>query len=653
MTYLSLNRRWRPRSFEEVTRQEHVTRTLQNAIRQGRVAQAYLFGGRRGTGKTTMARLLAKALNCQEADRPTPSPCGRCPSCEAIAAGTSPDVIELDAASNRGIDEIRALQENVHLLPMSGRYKVYIIDEAHQMTKDAYNAFLKTLEEPPRHVVFVLATTEPEKIIPTVRSRCQRFDFRPVPEPDIVARLKTVAEAEGIQAPDELLGLVARKAEGSLRDALGLLEQCVAFAGERPTVEDFLLVTGGLERDAVRRLAELVRTGRTALAVALLADLVRAGKDPHAVADGLISYLREVFLAGLRSGETAHDGPEADAPPDPQTAEDARRWALPLLVECLEVLVKASGEMRFSPQPRLVLEMALLRLCRAAGGDATGGGAPRSAAEPPPPPGSSPPPSASGPAGPRGTGPVPAASGVPAPGPASPVPAETGTGDRPQRVRPAPPAAVDGPPTLQWLRDNWEDLLDRVRRRSVFIRAYLLKARPTGLADGVLTLGFDAKFHKEQMEQEKNRRVLEEALREATGVELRVRCRILEEAEVASPRVVEPEPPPQAPAVPRERPVRLPAPGAPGRSGGTRATRTTGPRRDGGPAPARPVPSVPAAGTPPVPATGGPPSGPPGGGPGGETREGVLKPKTPETIRSALTIFGGKVVDDQAGDSDS
>jgi len=572
-----------------------------------------------------MARLLAKALNCQEADRPTPSPCGRCPSCEAIAAGTSPDVIELDAASNRGIDEIRALQENVHLLPMTGRYKVYIIDEAHQMTKDAYNAFLKTLEEPPRHVVFVLATTEPEKIIPTVRSRCQRFDFRPVPEPDIVARLRTVAEAEGIQATDELLGLVARKAEGSLRDALGLLEQCVAFAGERPTVEDFLLVTGGLERDAVRQLAELVRTGRTAPAVALLADLVRAGKDPHAVADGLVSYLREVFLAGLGSGETAHDGLEAEAPPDPQTAEDARRWAIPLLVEALEVLVKASAEMRFSPQPRLILEMALLRLCRAAGSDAPGSRVPHPATGPAPGPGSLPAPPASAPARPKATGPVPAPSGAPASGPAG-----TGAGDRPPQVRSALPAAGDGPPTLQWLRDNWEDLLDRVRRKNVFIRAYLLKARPTGLADGVLTLGFVAKFHKEQMEQEKNRRVLEEALREFTGVELRVRCRILEEAEVASPRVVEPEPPPQAPAVPRERPVRLPKPGAPGRSG---------------------TPPVPPAGGPPSGPPEGPPEGPPGP-PGGETREGVLKSKTPETIRSALAIFGGKVVDDQAGGSD-
>jgi DNA polymerase-3 subunit gamma/tau len=829
VAYLSLNRRWRPRSFHEVTRQEHVTRTLQNAIKLGRVAQAYLFGGRRGTGKTTMARLLAMCLNCEAASAPTDEPCGKCSSCSSISAGSSPDVIELDAASNRGIDEIRSLQENVRLSPMSGRFKVYIIDEAHQMTKDAYNAFLKTLEEPPAHVVFVLATTEPEKILPTVRSRCQRFDFRPVPETDIVGRLRTVAEAEKIQAPDALLALISRKAEGSLRDALGLLEQCVSFAGESPSVEDFLTVTGGLDRDALRKLVEHVAGGRAASAIAEVDAMLRAGRDPGAILGGLVSYLRDVFLTGLRlaevspgqaargvPGQAARGTPgqaaEADVEiePDPELVNDARTWTAPRLLAFLDALVKADGEMRYSPQPRLVLEMVLLGLANAAGeapvGDgpwASSGDGPRPAAgrspgaadlspsgatDRPPAsastpgpvagvsPGSAPvtrpssAPVAVAPAQPvapafaqpvagasPGSAPVTRPSGAPAPvTPAQPVapafaqpvapafaqpsastpaPAQPNAPAIAQPVAPAfappsapaaapaqpaapqpssataqragePPAAPRPGPgeqlTLQWLRDNWEDLLNRVRKKSVFARAFLLGATPIGFSDGVVTLSFGAKFHKEQMEVDKNRRICEEALSEATGVNLTVRCRLTASAEAgASPQPGrEPDPSPEERLVPRPQPAALASSGKPGPArapSGSSPAPGPRPAHPGGNSPAQVpaqglgsgpgigasarvtrtpagslAPGLPGGPTGPLGGPGargsqtgptGTPSGPPGtalGPAGTQTAPPGAPPAPPgaaprpakppgsEAVRSALSIFGGRVVDDSS-----
>ncbi len=638
MTHLSLNRRWRPRAFSEVTRQEHVTRTLSNAVTQGRIAQAYLFGGRRGTGKTTMARLLAMCLNCQAHPAPTAEPCGECEACAATVAGANPDVIELDAASNRGIDEIRALQENVHLAPMSGRFKVYIIDEAHQMTKDAYNAFLKTLEEPPPHVVFVLATTEPEKIIPTVRSRCQRFEFRPVPEPDIARRLKTVAAAEGIEAPPELLSLIARKADGSLRDALGLLEQCVAFAGERPTVEDFLAVTGGVDLDSLRRLAGFVREGKAAEAIALVDELIRSGREAGAVCSGLVGYLRDVFLTGLRLAEkgqaAARDGEAGGAgpEPDPELAADVAGWETERLVGIMDTLARAEGEMKYSPQPRLALEVALLGLCLRAAGtprELAGGARPAtpSAARPATPSAARPAtpsapcpatPSAARPATPSAapagppddgrTGPAgPAAASstgppttVPATLPPGPVEPPSGTsGDRGNTVK------GSGDINLGWVRDNWDGLLDRIRRKSVFARAFLLKARPAALTGDVLTLSFDTQFHKEQMEEEKNRRVFEEALFETTGVKFRVQCRL----ETGGPA----------------QPARGEEPAVPGARAGAAAGRD--------PAQA-PRPAGPAA------------------RPGGGDRATVGREPSSEgseAIRSALSIFGGRVLDDRDG----
>lgn len=661
MAYVSLNRRWRPRSFVEVTRQEHVTRTLQNAIKQGRLAQAYLFGGQRGTGKTTMARILAMGLNCQAPGQegPTAEPCGECASCKTIQSGTSPDVIELDAASNRGIDEIRALQENVRLSPMSGRYKVYIIDEAHQMTKDAYNAFLKTLEEPPPHVVFVLATTEPEKIIPTVRSRCQRFDFRPVPETDIAGRLRAVAKAEGFKLSDDLLGLIARKAEGSLRDALGLLEQCVAFAGESPTVTDFLNVTGGLEVDALRKLAFLAAEGRAIEVVVALDSMLRAGRDPGAVLDGLVVYLREVFLAGLRLREAGAGVADGAGPPaDPELVADARAWSSPKLLSFVGALVKAAPEMRYSPQPRLVLEMALLALAlgRQAASPAVGPSSPVAAAPVPPPskpanpaPAADPSPPARPTAAPNQASPGGGVAGSGARGGVAP-PRDGGQAAHPTPISPATPQPRSGLSRpdpdgvdLQWFRDNWDELLNRIRKRSVFARAFLLKAAPASFGDGVLTLAFDTQFHKERTEEDKNRLACEEALSEAAGIQLRLKCRLASNGNGNGARpepAPEAEPPPEERPVPRAQPVKLPPPARPRAARPSPAPTRIGAQR---PAAETAAPDAIPAALPRAVAPAGPnpgtvaPAGP---------NAGAGKAPGSETVRSALSIFGGRLVDD-------
>ncbi|MDW8059893.1 MAG: DNA polymerase III subunit gamma/tau [Thermomicrobium sp.] len=352
----SLYRKYRPQTFEELVGQEAIARTLRNAVALGRVAHAYLFCGPRGTGKTSTARLLAKAVNCLEPD-PWRRPCNRCAACRAIASGAAVDIVEIDAASNRGVDDIRDLREKVKYAPVELRTKFYIIDEAHQLTRDAFNAFLKTLEEPPPHVVFVLATTEPDKLPDTVASRCQRFDFRRLPVDQVVERLRFVCTQEGIPADEATLALIARRATGSLRDALGLLERLVVFAGESAadgpiTLELALQVLGGSRQD---RLAELVAAiadrdaGRALRTIAAVAD---AGDDLQQFSRDLVAYVRD--LLHLRAGGR-----------DPVLREDAaalaQRFSLGELAAVLRRLTGFDLPLpRSGVDPQLVLELAVV-----------------------------------------------------------------------------------------------------------------------------------------------------------------------------------------------------------------------------------------------------------------------------------------------------
>ncbi len=292
---ISLYRRHRPGSFDEVVGQQHVVRTLRNAVEQGKVHHAYLFVGSRGTGKTSMAKILARSLNCERGG-PTVTPCGECESCATIAAGTSIDVIEMDAASNRSVDDVRDLRERVAYAPTGGRWKVYILDEAHMLTKEAWNAFLKTLEEPPPNTVFVLATTEAHKVMPTIADRCQRFDFQRPSLEQISEVLQRVAAAEGIEVEDAAVAMIARSASGSFRDALGTLDQLVAFGGSQVKLEDVLEMLGAADAELLFDAVDAVIAEDPKGVLLGVEKMARSGRDPAQFARDLLAHLRHLLV---------------------------------------------------------------------------------------------------------------------------------------------------------------------------------------------------------------------------------------------------------------------------------------------------------------------------------------------------------------------
>ena len=360
MAYVALYRKWRPQGFDSLVGQEAVRTALTNALETGRIAHAYLFAGPRGTGKTSTAKILAKAVNCEHG--PTPNPCNKCQNCVRINDGTSMDVFEIDAASNRGIDEIRDLREKVAFAPVNGRYKVYIIDEVHMLTTEAFNALLKTLEEPPPHVIFILATTEPHKIPATIHSRCQRFDFKRVTDSDIVKRLREVADGSGIAADDDALQLIAVQADGGMRDALSLLDQCGVMA-ERVSAETVRSVLGIVVREALRELIKAVGEGNVPKALELLEALLAGGKDVKQIITELAEYLRAVLLykASPEYREIyLTDTKEAIAAMEGLFSTDRLMAAQERLHQCML-------EVRQSVRGRIAAEMCLFDLCRVEG----------------------------------------------------------------------------------------------------------------------------------------------------------------------------------------------------------------------------------------------------------------------------------------------
>ncbi|HRE90575.1 MAG TPA: DNA polymerase III subunit gamma/tau [Myxococcota bacterium] len=361
MAYLVLARKWRPRGFDAITGQEHVTRTLKNAILQDRVHHAFLFCGARGVGKTSAARVLARALNCQRSEGPTIDPCGECPTCTEIAAGTCVDVYEIDGASNRGIGEIRELRDGIAYAPQRDRFKVYIIDEVHMLTTEAFNALLKTLEEPPAHVKFIFATTEPHKIPVTILSRCQRFDFKRIALPVMAGRLQEILQAEGVQMDPAGLRLVARESEGSMRDALSLLDRVISFAGMTASYEAVASVLGVADRAWLQKLVTAALDKDIPAALSVVAEAFDYGLDLKKFASDLVHHLRDAAIL-----QVAGEGAPTDLSREERDSlvelgkrlapEDMQRLVR-LWTETAERLVQASF-------PRLEVEMAVIRMCR-------------------------------------------------------------------------------------------------------------------------------------------------------------------------------------------------------------------------------------------------------------------------------------------------
>jgi DNA polymerase-3 subunit gamma/tau len=535
----SLYRRHRPGSFDEVVGQRHVVRTLRNAVEQGKVHHAYLFVGSRGTGKTSMAKILARSLNCERGG-PTVTPCGECESCVTIAAGTSIDVIEMDAASNRSVDDIRDLRERVAYAPAGGHHKVYILDEAHMLTKEAWNAFLKTLEEPPPNTVFVLATTEAHRVMATIADRCQRFDFQRPSLEQISEVLERVAAAEGIEIEEGAVAMIARSASGSFREALGTLDQLVAFGGEKVGLEDVLELLGAADAELLFAAVDAVAAEDPRGVLIEVEKMARSGRDPAQFARDLLGHLRHLLVT-----QTVGEVPNTFV----VTATDANRLAAQsnavgaaTLVRTIDELAAALTAVREGDDARMAVEIALLKAARP-DLDPGAEGLLRRIERLEKSIGSSP-------AGPgvlsQGKGGV-AGEGVLSPAPPAPPPAAAEDEDDSVPADTESPASVTadssdrthGPEpselSLEELQRVWPAVLDHLLKSAPALAATFEGARPIGLDDEGLKIGFpgNATFNKRKAEAPDKRDQLVEALDSVTGQRVRLQYVLLdgEEAE--------------------------------------------------------------------------------------------------------------------------
>jgi DNA polymerase III subunit gamma/tau len=496
-----LYRRWRPSCFEDVVGQEHVTRTLRNAVKLGRIGHAYLFTGPRGTGKTSVARILYRAVNCLNPDDGEPD--NTCPICQSALDGRALDLVEIDAASNRGIDDMRDLRDKVAYRPNEGRYRVYIIDEAHELTPQAWDAFLKTLEEPPEHAIFVLATTEAHKVPPTIVSRCQRFDFRRIPFGACREQLARVAEAEGMQVEPAVLERLALTARGGLRDALSLLDQLGAFAAAGIAIDMDVArsVLSLPSAEAVRRVIDGLTRRDASAVMADLDEVVAGGADPRLFVEELVTDLRALLLVRSRA-----DGRLADEMPAEEAdwlRERASGWTTGALISLIKELSESLARTRDAQQFQVQTEVALLAACDLPGGVVSAPTVTREA-EPVPPSEPTPTPPVE---------PAEAVDLVPAPPPPEPAPSPNQQHLTPEEVQ-----------------ARWPDIVERVTARKRMLGVLMSSAQPLGIEENGerLVVGFGTSFNLKKAELAANRQAIEEGVRHVLGRHYRLRYTLAE-----------------------------------------------------------------------------------------------------------------------------
>ncbi|MEA4900240.1 DNA polymerase III subunit gamma/tau [Desulfitobacterium sp.] len=535
MAYLALYREWRPKKFSEIVGQEHVTKTLTNALKQGKIAHAYLFSGPRGTGKTTAAKVLAKALNCENPNGI--EPCNQCSSCLSIDQGNAMEVLEIDAASNRGIDEIRELRENVRLSASEGKYKVYIIDEVHMLTTEAFNALLKTLEEPPKQVVFILATTEVQKIPLTILSRVQRFEFHRIPLEQIETRLQEVCQAIERTVSPEALKIIAQKSEGGLRDALSVLDQCLLLDGNIG-VEQVYQVLGMVGEEYSARLFDILITRDYAQALGLLTEGVNQGRDPRQILKEFLEYLRQSLLY-----VSTHQIPNIAPQLKEKIAEQSDKAGMRLILQWISILLQGEGQLKYASNARLAAEMLIVQMIydtqeragspsdnveierrltlleQEVGKLASGQGAQVQSAQ------------------------FAQQDQQNHQGRASKSLRNSAEEKRKPESKTPPKVNLSkngqNGLSLELIQEKWPEVLDQVRKYKKSTHAFLMEGKPADLREQKLYVVFKEgfSFHRDKVDQPENRETIEKVLQEVLGTPLQMQNMMENEWEGLKPKI--------------------------------------------------------------------------------------------------------------------